>query len=169
MIESKDSKKWIVLYTKPKHEKTIARELKKMNFEVYLPLLRERRKWSDRKKWVEFPLFKSYIFVRIELKNILRIIKIPGIVKIIKFGKNFAIIRQKDIDAIRILLDGGYNPIPTEYFIKGDPVIIKNGPLKGISGEVTRVDESDLLIIRIDAIQQSISVKIDRAYLSKTL
>ena len=51
-------KKWIAVYTKPRHEKTLAQELEKKGIESYLPLLKERRKWSDRKKWVEFPLFR---------------------------------------------------------------------------------------------------------------
>ena len=169
MNKHEDLKKWVVLYTKPKHEKTVESELIKKNVDVYLPLLRKRRKWSDRKKWVEFPLFKSYLFVHSKLNYLLPIIKTPGIVKVIKFGNDIATISQNNIDAIRSMLEGGYNPVPTDYFIKGDPVLIKEGPLKGIIGEVIRVDEQDLLILRIDAIQQSISVKINRAYIRKKL
>ena len=62
-------KYWIAVYTKPRHEKTVENELQKKGYEVYLPLLKERRKWSDRKVWVEFPMFRSYIFVKTELKN----------------------------------------------------------------------------------------------------
>ena len=69
MDSQQDNKKWIAVYTKPRHEKTVENELLKKGFEVYLPILKERRKWSDRKKWVEFPLFRSYIFVRTEIKK----------------------------------------------------------------------------------------------------
>ena len=51
-----NSEKWIAVYTKPRHEKTVSNDLYKKGYEVYLPLLREKRKWSDRKKWIEFPL-----------------------------------------------------------------------------------------------------------------
>ena len=71
MDSSEQNKKWIAVYTKPRHEKTVEKELQKKGFEVYLPLLKQRRKWSDRKKWVEFPLFRSYIFVKTEIKNAL--------------------------------------------------------------------------------------------------
>ena len=64
-----DSKIWVAVYTRPRHEKTVKKEFQKKGFEVYLPMLKERRKWSDRKKWVEFPLFRSYVFVRIKIKN----------------------------------------------------------------------------------------------------
>ena len=134
-------------------------------FEVYLPLLKERRKWADRKIWVEFPLFKSYIFVRIEIKNSIFIIQNPGVVKIVKFGNKIAVIQNNIINALRLMIDGGYKPKTTDYFLKGDPVIVQEGPLKGIRGEIKEVDKNDRLIIHIDALQHSISVKINRDFL----
>ena len=65
------------------------------------------------------------------------------------------------------MLEGGYNPKPIEYFIKGDPVEVKDGPLKGLIGEVTQIDRDNHLIIRVDAIQHSISVKIRRGFLTQ--
>ena len=76
MNVNQDSKKWLAVYTKPRHEKFVEKELKKKGIEVYLPILKERRKWSDRKKWVSFPLFRSYIFVKIEIKNALDVRKL---------------------------------------------------------------------------------------------
>ena len=167
MNQYNKSKKWIALYTKPRHEKTIAKEFKKKGYEFYLPLLKERRKWSDRKKWVEYPLFKSYIFIRINLKNIINVLQTPGIVKVIKFGNDIAIINDNSIQSIKLMLSGGYAPKPTDYFLKGDPVKVKDGPLKGIEGEVARIDNNDRLILKINSIQHSISIKINRAFLSK--
>ena len=69
MNKEQELKKWIAFYTKPRHEKLVQKELEKKGVQTYLPLLKERRRWSDRKKWVEFPMFKSYIFVKTELKN----------------------------------------------------------------------------------------------------
>ena len=84
MIKGNNSIKWIAVYTKPRHEKTVSNELYKKVMK-FLPLLREKRKWSDRKKWIEFPLFRSYLFVRTDLKNVLFIVQTPGVVKVIKF------------------------------------------------------------------------------------
>ena len=165
-FESK-GKKWIVLYTKPRHEKFVEIELQNKGFEVFLPMLRERRKWSDRKKWVSFPLFRSSIFGKVEIKNALFVLQTKGVVKIVKFLGKIAVVPSESIHSIRLMMDGGYNPKVTDYFIKGDPVRIKDGPLKGIRGEVTRIDKKDFLIIRIDAIQHSIAIKINRAFLSK--
>ena len=165
MNSDQDSKKWLAIYTKPQHEKAVEKEFQKKGIEVYLPLLKERRKWSDRKKWVEFPLFRSYIFVRIKLKNALFVLQTLGVVKVVKFGGEVAVVRNESIEAIKLMIDGGYNPEPLNYFIQGDPVEVKDGPLKGLVGEVIRLDKKDRLVVRVDAIQHSISIQIDRGFL----
>ena len=160
-----NNEKWIAVYTKPRHEKTVEKELQQKGFEVFLPLLRERRNWSDRKKWVEFPLFRSYVFVRIELKNTLFVLQTIGVVRVVKFGEDAAIVNDDHIRAIKLMIVGGYNPKAMDYFVEGDPVEVKDGPLKGLVGEVVRLDNHDRLVVRVDAIQHSISVQIDRAFL----
>ena len=165
MIIENNSEKWIAVYTKPRHEKTVSNELYKKGYEVYLPLLKERRKWSDRKKWIEFPLFRSYLFVRTDIKNLLFVVQTYGVVKIIKFGEKIGIVQNEIINSIRLMIEGGYKPEPLDYFIKGDPVIVKEGPLKGLIGEVVRIGNNDRLIIRIDAIKHSISIQIERGFL----
>ena len=165
MDSQQDNKKWIAVYTKPRHEKTVEKELQKKGFEVYLPLLKQRRKWSDRKKWVEFPLFRSYIFVKTEIKNALFVLQTLGVVKVVKFGGEVAVIQNDSIQAIKLMIEGGYSPEATDYFVKGDPVEVKDGPLKGLVGEVIRVDNHDRLLVRVDAIQHSVSVQINRAFL----
>ena len=165
MDSNEQNKKWIAVYTKPRHEKTVEKELQKKEFEVYLPLLKQRRKWSDRKKWVEFPLFRSYIFVKTEIKNALFVLQTLGVVKVVKFGGEVAVIQNDSIQAIKLMIEGGYRPEATDYFVKGDPVEVKDGPLKGLVGEVIRVDNHDRLLVRVDAIQHSVSVQINRAFL----
>ena len=160
-------KQWYAFYTKSRHEKSVNSILEEQGYEVYLPLLKERKKWSDRKKWIEYPLFKSYIFIKIEAKDSIFVLKTPGIVKIVKFGRNFTPIMDETINALRKMIIGDYNPEPTDYFVSGDPVIIKDGPLKGLKGEIITMHNQDRFIIRIDAIQQSISLKIKRAFLSR--
>jgi len=168
MNSTQISKKWIAAYTKPRHEKTVKVTLELNGFEVYLPMFKERRKWSDRKKWVEFPLFKSYLFVKTKEKYSLDILETNGIVRIIKFGNNIATIQDSIIDSLKVMIDGGYKPTPIDYFIKGDPVKVKEGPLKGLIGEVVRLDNDNRLVFRIDAVQHSVSVKIDQGFLEAT-
>jgi transcription antitermination factor NusG len=63
------------------------------------------------------------------------------------------------------VFEGGYMPEAIDYFVKGETVEVKSGPLKGLIGEVIRVDNRDQLLVRVDAIQHSVSVQIDRGYL----
>ena len=88
-----------------------------------------------------------------------------GVVKVIKFGGEIAVIQNDSIRAIKLMIEGGYMPEAIDYFVKGEKVEVKNGPLKGLIGEVTRVDNNDRLLVRVDAIQHSVSVQID-AYLT---
>ena len=165
MKSEQNSKKWLAVYTLPRHEKAVEKEFQKKEFEVYLPMLKERRKWSDRKKMVEFPLFRSYIFVRTEINNALFVLQTLGVVKIVKFGGKVAVVQEKSIEAIKLMIEGGYSPEPLNYFIKGDPVEVKDGPLKGLVGEVIRLEKNDRLVVRVEAIQHSISIQIDRGFL----
>lgn len=167
MIVKNNSKKWIAVYTRPRHEKAVSNELHKKGYEVYLPLLKEKRKWSDRAKWIEFPFFRSYLFVRTDIKNALFVLQTHGVIKIIKFGEKIGIVQDEIIASIRLMIEGGYEPEPLDYFIKGDPVIVKEGPLKGLTGEVVRINNKERLIVRIDVIQHSISIQIERGFLMK--
>ena len=159
------SEHWIAVYTKPRHEKTAYKQLGIKGFTVFLPLLRERRKWSDRKKWVEFPLFKSYIFVKTELKNGLFILQTSGVSSLVKLGGNISVISDKDIFVIREMLEGGFNPEGIDYFIEGDKVEIIGGPLRGIQGVVAQIKGQDQFILKIDAIQHAVSCQIERKYI----
>ena len=160
-------KQWYAFYTKSKHEKSVEKTLISKGYEAYLPLLKERRRWKDRKKWVSFPLFKSYIFIKIEAKDSIFVLKTPGIVRMVKFGDKPSPVLEDTINSLRLMIDGGFNPQPTDYFIKGDPVIIKEGPLKGLEGEIATIHNQERFIIKVDAIEHSFSIKISRAYLSK--
>ena len=165
MKDNNKSKKWIAVYTKPRHEKSVKKELSKKGIESYLPVLRVKRMWSDRKKWVELPLFKSYLFIRTEFSSELSVVKTPGILNIVKFGGDIAVIKNKSINYIKQMIDGGYKPEPIDYFISGDLVEVKWGPLKGIRGEVVKIHGHDCLLIKVDAIKHSICIRIERRYL----
>ena len=160
-----NKKRWVAAYTKPRHEKTVQKRLEDNQLEVYLPMIRKRQQWSDRKRWVEFPLFKSYVFICIHNKNHMKVLQTPGLINIVKFGKRIAYIEDKTINSIKQIIEGGIIPETTNYFINGDPVKIKHGPLKGLTGEVVRIDKNNLLLIRIDAIKLSISIKIEKKLL----
>jgi len=113
-------------------------------------------------------MFRSYVFTRITFNQVLPVLETIGVVKIIKFGNNIAVVQDDHIEGIKLMIEGGYNPQATDYFLRGDQVEVRDGPLKGLAGEVIRLDDHNRLVIRIDAIQHSISVQIEQRFL-KTL
>ena len=158
-------KQWIVVRSKPRSEKVAHNELVKKNIESYLPLLKERRKWSDRKKWVEFPLFSSYLFARIDIKDSIFVLQTQGVNTIVKFGKQIAIVQNSVIEAIRLAMEGGYQLEPVEYFVEGNQVEVLAGPMKGVKGIVAKLKGQNRLIIKIDAIQQALSIQIESKFI----
>ncbi len=157
--------KWIAVYTKSRHEKVVIQELENKNIEAYCPIFKERRQWSDRKRWVEFPLFRSYVFAKIELKNSIYILQAMGVHHIIKFQGNISIIPNEIIQNIKSMIDGGFTVEQVEYFVKGDEVIVVDGPLKGMDGIVVKIKNENKLVLKVAAIQQAIAVQIHPGYL----
>lgn len=153
-------KNWIAVYTKSRHEQIVVNELNKKNIESYCPMFKERRQWSDRKKWVHFPLFRSYVFANIEIKENIYVLQTIGVNKIVKFQEKISIIPDQVIDNIKNIIEGGYNVEQTDYFIKGDEVRVVSGPLKGLDGVVLDLRGANKIIIKIEAIQQAFSVEI---------
>ena len=158
-------KNWIAVYTKSRHEQIVINELSKKNIESYCPMFKERRQWSDRKKWVYFPLFRSYVFANIEIKENIYVLQTIGVNKIVKFQEKISIIPDQVIDNIKNIIEGGYNIEQADYFIKGDEVRVVSGPLKGLDGVVLDSRGTNKVIIKIEAIQQAFSVEISSGLL----
>ena len=158
-------KQWIAVYTKPRHEKTVFNQFEEKGIESYLPLIRQKHRWSDRMKWIETPIFKSYIFACIELKDNLSVLQTRGVHNIVKFQNKIAVIPKIQITNLRKMIEGGFDPFPSDYFIIGDEVEVVGGPLRGMNGIVSRNDTHDKLIIKIDAIQHAVAVQIESKYL----
>ena len=160
------SLQWIAIRSKPRSEKIVSNELNKKGIESFLPLIKKRQQWSDRKKWVQFPLFPSYLFARIELKDSLYIMNTHGVNTIVKFGDKVITVDDKVVNSIKLALEGGYELHPMKYFIIGDQVEVIDGPMKGAKGIVkTKLKNENRLIIKIDALQQAIAVHINSEYL----
>jgi transcriptional antiterminator RfaH len=158
-------KQWIAIYTKPRHEKTVLSQFEEKGIESYLPLIRQKHRWSDRMKWVETPIFKSYIFAHVELKDNLEVLQTRGVNHIVKFQNKIAVIPDAQITNLRKMIEGGFDPSPSDYFVIGDEVEVIGGLLIGMNGIVSRTDTEDKLIIKIDAIQHAVAVQIERKYL----
>src|SRR5579872_4098990 len=108
-----DARKWYTIYTKPRWEKKVYGLLTEQHIEAYCPLNRVRKKWSDRVKWVEEPLFKSYVFVKVSAEESTRVRMVSGVVNFVYWLGKPAIVKDKEIEIIRKFL-GEYRDVRAE-------------------------------------------------------
>ena len=142
---------WYAIYTNPRAEKKAHAELISKGIESYLPLLRTLRRWSDRKKWVEEPLFRSYLFVKIPQTQYFDVLNTAGVVRYISFEGKAVPVPERQIDAIRYYLSETETlPDSNEMtdLTAGMHVEITRGALKGLTGQL--VDHLGLKRVRIE-------------------
>lgn len=152
---------WFAIYTNPRAEKKIFASLTEKGIESYLPLQRTLKLWSDRKKWVEEPLFKSYIFVHIPDDRYFEVLNTPGIVRYVTFEGKAVPIPEKQIEAIRYYLSTEDQPVETNIkLVPGQTVEVLKGPLHGLRGELVEISGRHKVKVEITAIGQSILVTI---------
>ena len=146
------SKKWHVLYTKSRQEKSVAKKLEELGLEVYCPLKRIRRKWSDRWKWVEMPLFTSYCFVRLKEEERDLVFQSPGVVQYVFWLNKPAVVRDEEIDQIKTWLNDFDNElIEIQSYAPGDKVLVESGPLMDQRGEVV-TRQGDNLLLKLEGL-----------------
>jgi len=152
---------WYALSTRARHEKKVYERLLQKQVECYLPLQTINKKWSDRYKTVEEPLFSCYVFVKMALKNRLQILQTDGVVRLVTFKNVPATIPESQINAIRLLLKQKMEIQRINYLTPGQKVEVTQGPLKGVYGVLINVKNKQRLALRLDGIMQAISVDID--------
>ena len=153
--------KWHVLYTRPRHEKRLNEFLTVRNIKTYLPLYKTVKQWSDRKKKVEEPLFKSYLFVKADETNYFTILNAPGAVKFVHFGNELATISDKEVAMIEQLLNYPQQ-VEVEDFsvVAGDKIKIASGPFKNIEGTLVSIRGKNRLIIQIEQLGKNLLIDI---------
>jgi transcription antitermination factor NusG len=129
---SSNAYSWYVLYTKPRNEKKVADRLSAAGYNVYCPLHKVKRQWSDRTKVVEEPLIKRYLFIQVEDKRRDEVFNYPGAVRYLFWLRRPAIVRESEIHTIQKWL-GQYNhsDIDISDILPGDYVRITSGPFTG--------------------------------------
>ncbi|MBQ4205691.1 MAG: UpxY family transcription antiterminator [Bacteroidales bacterium] len=158
--------RWYAVYVKSRYEKKTSKLLEDRHIEVYLPLLNRLKQWSDRKKMVEEPLFKSYIFVRTDLKNYYDILNTPGVVRFIGFEGKPVPVPYNQIVAVRQFVgenDGTSDLDELQNLQEGQLVEIVYGEMKGLVGRLVSFNGKQRLIVDIESVGRSIPINISRS------
>ena len=159
---------WFAILTKAGREKNATLLLENSGFECYLPVSKSSRKWSDRTKEIDVPLFPGYLFCRMNPNDRLPVLITPGVVQIVGTGKTPIPIEEQEIAAIQRVGSSGLSTMPWPYLQVGQMARIEEGPLQGMSGIVVRIKSGLKLVLSVQLLQRSIAVEIDRSWIRAT-
>ncbi|MET3979710.1 transcriptional antiterminator RfaH [Mucilaginibacter sp. UYP25] len=153
--------KWYPVYTHPRAEKKAYAALLEKGIEAYLPLSRRLKQWSDRKKWVEEPLIRSYLFVRIASNEQAGVLMTMGVARFLYFCGKIAAMPDRQINDLRLVMASSLELEVTEENLQpGEEIRIKAGPLKGITGEIIAYKSQKQLLLRLENLGFSIIVNV---------
>jgi transcriptional antiterminator RfaH len=163
-----DTRKWYPVYTRPRAEKKACQALINKGLETYLPLQRQLKQWSDRKKWVEEPFIKSYLFVYIKEQEQTEVLMTKGVARFIYFSGKITPMPGRQIDDLKLLLASPFElEITEENLQPGEKVIIKAGALKGLTGEIVSYRSQKQLALRLENLGYSIIVNVGASLIER--
>ncbi len=159
---------WHALYVRSRSEKKVLSQLEEMGIEAYLPLVTKVKQWSDRRKKIEEPLFKSYVFVHSNAKEYLPILNVYGVMRFVTFEHEAVVVPDNQIVAIKKFVDDyehgeEYKMQNNGELKEGQLVRIINGPMKGLQGRLETIYNKRHLIVYIEVVGQYLPVHLSRA------
>jgi transcription antitermination factor NusG len=154
---------WYALQTRVHRERVVEQRLQERGVPTFLPTITEVRSWSDRKKKIEFPLFASYLFVKLSPTKVdrLRVLCVDGVFQFVGTRGEATPIPEEQIEAVRVLVNGELKWSSHPFLTIGQRVRIRSGALQGIEGILVSRSGESTLVISVDAIQRSMAVRID--------
>jgi transcription antitermination factor NusG len=152
---------WYAVATNPRHEKLVAAQMRGYEIECFLPLYKSLRRWKDRRKELELPLFPGYLFVHIALRNRLQVLRIPGVSQLIGPNGKPSSLPEHEIEALRNGLANGIYAEAHSWLQIGQRVRVTRGPLAGAQGILIRKKHNCRIVISVDVIMRSVALEID--------
>ena len=167
-LPSPHEARWYAAYTKSRSEKMVLKRLLDNGFEAYLPIQRKRRQWSDRLKWVEEPLIRSYIFIRVNESDYYNAINTPGLVCYVTFEGKAAPIPDRQIELLKMLLNEGADmEVSNERFSPGQKIIVVSGTLVGMQGEMVEYRGRKKVLVRLGSTGTNLLVTVNLDLIEK--
>jgi len=158
---------WYVIKSLSRSEKKTTLRLSKLGVVCFLPLIKTLKQWSDRKKKIEEPLIPGIIFVFCEENELINLYNVQGVHSILKYLNKPAIVKDVEIENLKILTNQSLESINKENFIQivhGDIVEVIKGPFIGLIGSCVKEQRHYKLLIKIDSLSTSFSINISRSF-----
>ena len=166
MDSAEQTHPWFALQVRPRFERIVASALLAKGYEGFLPLYRCKRRWSDRIKEIELPLFDGYMFCRFDVTKRLPILVTPGVIRVVGIGNNPTPVDEDEIAAIFSIVMAGAQAEPHPYLRVGQRVRIERGTLSGVEGILLAEKKPARLVVSVTLLQRSVAVEIDEAWVS---
>ena len=160
-LSSSTERRWFAVYTTCRHEKRVAQHLVQRQIEHFLPLYRTQHRWKDGSHVVvDLPLFPGYVFVRVDSRNRVGVLAVPGVVSMIGTALRPAPLPDFEVEKLR----SGLDPVraePHPFITVGQRVRIKRGALAGVEGIVIRKRSGIRVVFTLSLLMQSIAIEVD--------
>ena len=157
-------KRWFALSVRARHEKMVARALRQRDLEAFLPLYQVKRRWSDRYRLVDLPLFPTYLFCRLSHGEHSAALQVPGVRSVVGRMEGPEPIDEREIEAVRTIVGSGVTSSPCSALREGQWVRVRNGPLFGCEGVLERTKGSCRLVITVSLLHRAIAVEVDQSW-----
>jgi transcription antitermination factor NusG len=152
---------WFAAYTSPRHEKHVSQQMQRRGIQNYLPLYKSIRRWKDRRKELELPIFPGYLFVRMALRERVSVLQVPGVVQLVSFQGRPTPLPDAEIEMLQRQLSQNGRLQPHPFLTVGRRVRVTSGPMTGIEGILARKKDKFRVVLSIELIQRSVAVEID--------
>jgi transcription antitermination factor NusG len=155
---------WFAIQTIAKHEKRVTKQLQEKDVDTFLPLLPEIHRWSDRQTKVDVPLFSCYTFVRIvpAPEERLPVLTTPGVLGFVGSQREGTPIPEREIENLRTAIRNQGSCELHPFITAGTRVRIRDGALTGVEGILVSQDKNRTLVVSVELLQRSVSLRIDR-------
>lgn len=152
---------WFALQVHTTRESTVEGLLRGRGYDTFLPLYQRRKRWSDRIKVVDAPLFPGYVFCQLDIQNRLPVLTTPGVTRIVGYRRVPVPVDGTEINAIQAMVDSCFHREPWPFLQVGDRVRIERGPLSGLEGILLSIRGMHRLVLSVSLLRRSVALEID--------
>ena len=160
------SRQWVAVRVKSNFEQYVSSSIKGKNLEEFCPTY-VRKKQDDNHSEVRVPLFPGYLFCRLDYKERLPVLKIPGVVGFVGAGKQPLPVKEEEISAVRRMVESRLPVWPCPFLYAGQRIRLKAGPLCGVEGSILSVTGAWQIVVTVSLLQRSVAVNVDPDWIER--
>lgn len=157
---------WFALQVRSRKESYVASQIQGYGYECLLPTYKSVRKWSDRVKELEQPLFPGYLFCRFDFQSRRPVVTTPGVLQVVGYGRTAIPVSDEEIQALQLALSSGMPKQPWPYLEVGQRVRVNYGTLAGLEGILVNVKGNHRVVLSVTLLQRSVAMEVETSWLS---